>query len=248
MNSHPDASTVCPDVCTHPSADNGPRLIVFDFDRTVYADDSGTQLIMWLLSRRYWRLLAAALASPLIAPLWIRARTRRHAISAYLWIGTVGVRDADMNVVVQQFAASTGERLRSRLRPEGINALNAYRKAGDHVVILTGAPAKLVNTILTSDFGDPICVIGSTSRRFLGGLIIDQHCYGPHKLVMLDNAGHTAAPAIAYSDSTIDLPVLAHALKPIVINPRTSHISIFRQTLGIDVEIQYWSETACQNS
>lgn len=231
-----------PHARTHPSAHSGPRLVISDFDRTVYADDSGTQLITWLLSRKCWRLLAAVLVSPLIAPLWIRAGTRRHAISAYLWIGTVGIRGVDVNRVVERFAAGRGERLRRRLRREGVDALRAHRGAGDEVVVLTGAPAELVKRILAADFGDPVRVIGSTCRRFLGGLIIDAHCYGRHKLVMLHETGYTAPPTIAYSDSKTDLPVLSRAFKPIVINPRGPHIRTFRRALGADVEIRHWSE------
>jgi phosphatidylglycerophosphatase C len=218
------------------------RLIVFDFDNTLYAGDSGTQLITWLLRRNWWRMLAATLAAPVIAPLWLGASARRLAISTYLWIGTVGARHGEMTHVVDRYvAAADVAALRSRLRPQGMDAVAGYRRPGDQVVVLTGAPRELVQTILASDAGDPVCVVGSTSRGFMGGLVIDRHCYGVHKLTMLHAAGHTVQPATAYSDSPIDLPLLRRAAKPILVNPSAFRVALFRRILGADVEIQYWS-------
>ena len=62
----------------------------------------------------------------------------------------------------------------------------------------------------------------------MGGLIIDRYCYGVQKVAMLYDAGYTAPLAIAYSDNIIDLALLARAIKPIVVNPRASHVSLAR--------------------
>jgi phosphatidylglycerophosphatase C len=99
----------------------------------------------------------------------------------------------------------------------------------------------LVQTILAAASSDRIRVVGSTSRRFMGGLVIDRHCYGVHKLTMLHDAGHTVQPVTAYSDSPIDLPLLERAAKPILVNPSAFRINSFRRILGADVEIQNWS-------
>ena len=228
-----------------PAAGRGrPRLVVFDFDNTLYAGDSGTQLVTWLIRQNWWRVIAAVLISPVIAPLWLCADTRRRAISTYLWIGTVGACCGEMRAVIDQYAAAELGRLRSRLRPQGMDALTTYRHAGDQVVVVTGAPVELVGTVLASDLSDPVRVVGSTSRRFMGGLIIDRHCYGVQKVAMLYDAGYTAPLAIAYSDNIIDLALLARAVKPIVINPRASHVAAFRHVLGVGVEIQNWDSAA----
>lgn len=229
--------------CAEETRDH-PRLVVFDFDNTIYAGDSGTELVTWLLSQNWWRVIAASLISPAIAPLWLCAHTRRRAISTYLWIGTVGVPGVDMSTNIDRYVATELGRLRTRLRPQGMDALAAHRDAGDQVVVVTGAPWELVRTVLGSDASDPIRVVGSTSRRFMGGLILDRHCYAVQKLAMLYDAGHTAPIVIAYSDSTIDLPILTHAGKPILVNPRASHIAVFRRTLGAEIEIRNWDPVA----
>ena len=145
-----------------------------------------------------------------------------------------------MTSIVDRYATPQLERLRSRLRSEGLEALAAYRDAGDQVVVVTGAPVELVNTILAADSSDPVRVVGSTSRRYLGGLILERHCYGAHKLAMLYDSGYTAPLVIVYSDNPADLPLLVRAIKPILVNPRASRVAAFRRVLGADVEIQNW--------
>nr|WP_261879586.1 haloacid dehalogenase-like hydrolase [Mycobacterium marinum] len=121
-----------------------------------------------------------------------------------------------------------------------MEALAAYRDAGDHVVVVTGAPAELVKIILAADSSDPVHVVGSTSRHCMGGLILERHCYGAHKLAMLYDCGYTAPLVIVYSDNPADFPLLVRAIKPILVNPRASRVAAFRRVLGADVEIQSW--------
>lgn len=151
-----------------------------------------------------------------------------------------------MSDVIGQYAATELGRLCSRLRPPGMNALTSYRHAGDHVVVVTGAPLELVRTVLAPELTDAVRVVGSTSRRFMGGLIIDRHCYGVQKLAMLHDAGQVAPLAIAYSDNIVDLPLLASAVKPIVVNPRASRVAAFRHVLGAGVEIQNWESSSAE--
>ncbi|MCA2320443.1 haloacid dehalogenase-like hydrolase [Mycobacterium intracellulare] len=217
-----------------------PRLVVFDFDNTLYGGDSGTQFVGWLLRRNWWRMIVALLISPVIAPLWLDTRGRRRAISAYLWIGSVGLRQGEMDSVVDRYATIRLRWLNSRLRPRGVDTLEMYRHGGDHVVVVTGAPFELVRTILATELRNRVPVVGSTSRRFMGGLVLDQHCYGPQKLVLLCDAGYTAPVDIAYGDNVMDLPLLTHAAKPIVVNPRVRDLPAFHKTLGKNVEIQDW--------
>lgn len=217
------------------------RLVVFDFDNTLYGGDSGTQLVAWLLHQNWWRITVALLVSPVIAPLWLDPRARRRAISTYLWIGTVGGGDRGMTSVVDRYAPIKLGWSGSRISARGVDTLQMYRHSGDQVVVVTGAPFELVRTILGSALRDRVCVVGSTSRRFMGGLILDQHCYGAKKLALLCHAGYKSPIDIAFGDSTMDIPLLAEAAKPIVVNPRPRNIPAFRKALGTNVEIQHWS-------
>src|SRR5690606_41987290 len=40
---------------TSPAAATGRRLVVFDFDHTLYDGDSGAHLVSWLIRRSWWR-------------------------------------------------------------------------------------------------------------------------------------------------------------------------------------------------
>ena len=220
------------------------RYVVFDFDRTLYGGDTRSELVIWLIRQNWWRLLAAAVMSPVILPFWFFADRRRQAISAYLWIATAGVCNGDDDLIIERYTAANIDRLRSRMVPKGIDELIVHRRAGDHVVVATGAPSQLVRRILAAVSQADLDVVGSTLRLSMGGLILEKHCYASHKITMVAEKGYISPFGAAYSDNIIDLPVLSRAFRPIVVNPRLSCIASFRHALGEDVEIQYWPSTA----
>src|SRR5690606_13303819 len=59
-------------------------LVVFDFDHTLYAGDSGAHLVAWLIRRSGWRQALALLAAPLLLPMVAWLPTRRRGISGFL--------------------------------------------------------------------------------------------------------------------------------------------------------------------
>jgi len=73
------------------------KLVVFDFDHTLYDGDSGGHLVRWLIRRSAWRSLAAILAAPILLPLVAFLPTRRFGISGFLWIGTLGTTPATIS-------------------------------------------------------------------------------------------------------------------------------------------------------
>jgi len=216
-------------------------LVVFDFDHTLFRGDSGSGLIGWMLRRNPLRLLIALLASPLIAPLFLWVHARRFAISVYLWIATVGLRERDaLDVVIAEYVDRNSDDLRARLLPVGLAALQAHRASGDQVVIATGASAVLARAILSLAMDVDVPVIGSISGPYCGGRVTTRHCHGANKVRMLQAAGFDAPIARAYSDSTADLPLLRAAREPVVVNPRQQRIAVFRRGLGADVPMLEW--------
>ena len=53
-------------------------------------------------------------------------------------------------------------------------------------------------------------------------------------------AGFTAPVAIAYSDSTADLPLLLAAKAPVVVNPKPGRVEFFRRVLPAGTRILNW--------
>ena len=59
-------------------------------------------------------------------------------------------------------------------------------------------------------------------------------------MVMLREAGFTAPVAVAYTDSSADLPLLQAAAQPVVVNPKTSRVEWFRRVLPAGTPILNW--------
>jgi phosphatidylglycerophosphatase C len=216
------------------------RLVVFDFDHTVYDGDSGSHLVGWLLTRQWWRRIVALIASPVLLPLVAFLPTRRFGISGYLWIGTLGVHARrDLDALIDAYVAHDAERIRQRLLPKALAVLQAHRDAGDRVVVATGAPPELARAILDFVAHKDLPVIGSLSRPFLGGLVTREHCHHENKMRMVRGAGFGPID-VAYSDSAADLPLLLAARAPVVVNPKRGRIEMFRRVLPPGTPILNW--------
>ena len=216
------------------------RLIVFDFDHTLYDGDSGGHLVKWLLGRRWWRAAVAILASPLLLPLVAFLPTRRFGISGYLWIGTLGLHERrELDKLIDQYVAHDEARIRARLLPKALAVLQQHRDAGDRVLVATGAPPELARAILDFVAHADLPVIGSLSRPFLGGLVTREHCHHENKMRMVRAAGHGPIE-VAYSDSAADLPLLLAARKPVVVNPKPGRVEMFRRVLPAGTPILNW--------
>jgi phosphatidylglycerophosphatase C len=216
------------------------RLVVFDFDHTLFRGDSGAMLIRWLIARHWQRQLVAALATPFLAPLFLWMESRRTALSAYLWIATFGWRRRDFDHHVDRFVEASGEALRLALIEPGLQRLHSHLVDGDQVVIATGAPPELVGRILAFVAHEQVPVVGTVVGKRLRAVIATHHCHGEEKLRMLRAAGYTREIAIAYTDSIADLPLLCAAREPVAINPKPRALRAFRASIGAKLREETW--------
>jgi len=215
-------------------------LVVFDFDHTLYDGDSGSHLVMWLISRHWLRKLAALLAAPVLLPMVAWLPTRRRGISGFLWIATFGLhRRVDMDAAIDRYVQANAAGIRARLLPAALAVLHRHRSEGDRVLVATGAPPELARAILDFVAHEDLPVIGSLGKPFLGGYVTDQHCHAQNKMRMIWDAGYDRI-AIAYSDSRADLPLLRAAQNPVVVNPKASAVATFRRVLPAGTPILNW--------
>lgn len=216
-------------------------FVVFDFDHTLYDGDSGSHLFAWLIRRNLWRLALALLMTPLLAPMVAIMATRRHGISGYVWIGTVGFhRRRDLDALIDAYVAGHVEPIKARLLPIALEVLHRHRVAGDNVLIATGAPPRLARAILGFVAHEDVPVIGTLVGPKLGALGAVRHCHAAEKMRMIRDAGYADDIAIAYSDSRADLPLLKAARNPVVVNPKSSAIETFREVLPGGTPILNW--------
>jgi phosphatidylglycerophosphatase C len=223
-----------------PAQRQDARVVVFDFDHTLYDGDSGSHLFAWLIRRSPWRTALALLLAPVFAPMTAFLRTRRVGISAFVWAGTVGLhRRRDLDALIDEYVDGNVEAIKRRLLPIALDVLHHHRMQGDRVVIATGAPPELARAILAFVAHEDVPVIGTKVGPHFGAVIAHRHCHNEEKVRMLREEGYTAI-AIAYSDSEADLPLLMAARAPVVVNPKRDSIALFRHKLPPGTPILNW--------
>jgi phosphatidylglycerophosphatase C len=225
----------------YPRAHADAPLVVFDFDHTLYDGDSGAHLFTWMIRRAWWRTALALLIAPACLPMLAWLRTRRSAISAFVWVGTIGLhRRRDLDELIDRYVAGHIEVLKSRLLPIALDVLHRHREDGDCVVIATGAPPELARAILSFVAHEDVPVIGTRVGPRLGGVTAKRHCHAQEKVRMLREGGYAQLISTAYSDSTADLPLLQAATRPVVVNPKPDALETFRRALHADTPILHW--------
>ncbi|MGO0999876.1 HAD-IB family phosphatase [Lysobacter sp. CA196] len=216
-------------------------LIVFDFDHTLYDGDSGSHLFAWLIKRSWWRMLLALLIAPVAGPMVAWLKTRRLGISAFVWVGTIGMhRVGSLDAMIDRYVALHTAQIRERLLPIALDVLHHHREQGDHVVIATGAPPELARAILAFVAHEDVPVVGTLVGPRLGALGARRHCHSEMKMKMLRESGFTGPVEAAYSDSSADLPLLKAARKPVVVNPKAARVEMFRRVLPAGTPILNW--------
>lgn len=218
-----------------------PPLVVFDFDHTLYDGDSGSHLFAWMIKRDWWRIALALLIAPVFAPMVAFLPTRRIGISGFVWAGTLGLRrPSRMDALIDRYVALHTDQIQARLLPVALDVFARHRAAGDQVVVATGAPPELARAILGFVAHQEVPVVGTLVGPRLGGLGAARHCHFKMKMTMLREAGFTAQVAVAYSDSSADLPLLHAAARPVVVNPKAGRVEMFRKVLQEGTPILNW--------
>jgi phosphatidylglycerophosphatase C len=216
-------------------------LVVFDFDHTLYDGDSGSHLFKWLIERDPWRKALALLIAPVFGPMIAWMPTRRSGISAFVWVGTLGMRTvADFNAATDRYVATHTDAIKPRLLPVALDVLRAHREAGDRVIIATGAPPELARAILAFVAHEDLPVIGTQVGPKFGAIGALRHCHHLMKMTMIRDAGFTVPVEKAYSDSSADLPLLQAAQHPVVVNPKAKRVAMFRRVLPAGTPILNW--------
>lgn len=224
-----------------PTPTAGAPLVVFDFDHTLYDGDSGSHLFKWLIERAWWRCLLALLIAPVAGPMVAWLPTRRSGISAFVWVGTIGLhRNRDLDCMIDEYVMLHATSIRARLLPIALEVLDRHRQAGDRVVVATGAPPELARVILAFVAHEDVPVVGTLVGPKFGAVGAIRHCHSHMKMTMLRDAGFTQPVAIAYSDSSADLPLLQAAQHPVVVNPKASRVAMFRRVLPAGTQILNW--------
>ncbi len=213
-----DADAAAARPAAAPESSAGGPVVVFDCDNTLIAGDVLKSFIVELVGHGP-RLVAAVASVPVLSPLLLAHTTRRHAISGWLWIATVGRSDDElarrMDAYVEEHLGPGGDALIAA----GVARVGEHVERGDRVVVATAAADPLARRLLDRAGLGGLAVVASPVRRVLGGWTLVVHCWGPFKPTQLAAAGFPGPYAGAYSDSFVDLPLLRLAGTATVVNP-----------------------------
>lgn len=192
-------------------------VVVFDCDNTLIAGDALAGFIVDLLGHGP-RLLVAVAAAPAFGPMLVAHRSRRAAISGWLWIATAARSDTEIG---QRIAAYVDCHLSEvgAVLTAGLSRVREHLDRGDRVVIATAAAEPLAGCLLTRVGLADLPVVASPVRRVRGGWTLTAHCWGPFKPALLAAGGIPGPYQAAYSDSFVDLPLLRLAAEPVLVNP-----------------------------
>jgi phosphatidylglycerophosphatase C len=206
-------------------------VAVFDLDGTLLRGDTTAEFVRSLIWRSPPRVAVAVASAPLLGPLFFVPFARRYAITALLWIATVGLPSGRFQALMEEFVGEhTAEGGRILV---ALDRLQAHLDAGDRVVIATGCADWLATAVCRALGLDPVEVVAARlqqGRRFVRPLrgcsmwnalpaATGTFSFGIEKVRRLTAAGISIPVAYAYTDSVNDLPLLLAATERYVVDP-----------------------------
>lgn len=218
----------------------GSPVVVFDFDCTLTRWDTADRFFRWLLRREPWRLVLVLAALPVLGPLLLARPTRKWPIRFAVWIATLGRTPEALPALAEEHIQSLPKGHASVFLPAAVERLQAHLVQGDQVVIATGCVEALAQALLRHAGLSQVPLVASTVRPFLGGLVRDQHCFGPNKIPMLAARGFAPPWAVAYTDHHADLPVLRLSAERYLVSPNPKCLFRIEQALSIEATILPW--------
>jgi phosphatidylglycerophosphatase C len=215
-------------------------VVVFDFDLTLTRWDTADRFFRWLLKRDAWRLALVALAFPVLGPLLLSASSRKWPVRFAVWVATWGRDPEALSALVDEHLRSLPEGPASVFLPLGVARLQGHLAQGHRVVIATGCLEPLARALLAHAGLGHVPLVASTLRPLLGGMVRDEHCFGPNKVPMLTARGFAPPWAVAYTDHHADLPVLERSAERFLIDPKPACRDRIERALPAGTSLLSW--------
>jgi phosphatidylglycerophosphatase C len=215
------------------------RVVLFDFDGVLVRGDAFTKFMRARYTHAWWRSLPLLVLAPVLAAVALIPRGRRLVVRLVVGWALVGLDAEAYRTMADGFGRVLARDARHFSRA-AFMALNRHRQAGDRVLVVTGCEETLARAIL-DELGLPeIELVASRVRPGRFGPLIAVRNIGREKLRQLALRDVVPEWDVAYSDSLVDLPMLAAAHAAIVVNPRGDMLARARARLGDRVTAVEW--------
>jgi phosphatidylglycerophosphatase C len=198
----------------HGDSSAGQRVVLFDFDGVLIHGDTFSMFMRDRYKRTWWRKALVLLLAPCL--LLVLPVSWRRVVRVLVRIGLLGVGEAQYRKLAEAFAAQLVHRPGQFLR-DGLGALRMHAATGDRVVVVTGCEETLVRGVLAGLGVDGVEVLASRLCAGRFGMRAAWHNVGRHKVEALARHG-IESWQLAYTDSSQDLPMLAAAAEPVLVN------------------------------
>lgn len=208
------------------------QLAAFDLENTLIASNVVASYA-WLATRRLpsedrWRFVLRTLAeAPTLAALDKRDRSDflRHFYRRF--------DRAPIGQLTEDATEMFSQLLLAKSFPAGIRRVREHRAAGHHTLLITGALDVAIGP-LRPLFDDVVCAsLDTRPDGTFRGELIDVPPTGEARAQVLfdyaDDHGFDLAEAVAYADSTSDLPMLEAVGFPVAVNPETRLSALARK-------------------
>jgi phosphatidylglycerophosphatase C len=215
------------------------RVVLFDFDGVLFRADSYTAFVRERYRRDAWRPLIALATLPVLAVLACSRRGRRRVIRILVAVALLGIDAKRYEGLAVAFGKAAAKEPRNFLRP-GLDALRKHRAAGDRVIVVTGGEQTVVQAILDALGIGGLELVASRLRASRWGMRIDVRNRGEEKIRQLALRGVTPRWGLAYSDSIDDVPMLAAAAEPVLVNVDGAMLARIAARLGRMPTVVYW--------
>ncbi|MGH8190635.1 MAG: HAD family hydrolase [Rhodanobacteraceae bacterium] len=220
----------------HSEAADGRRVVLFDFDGVLIRGDAFGLLMRDRYAHAWWRRVLVLLAMPWL--LLVLPFSRRRVLRTLVRVGLLGTGEARYRKLAEAFADTLVHRPHQFHR-EALLTLRRHQAAGDRVVIVTGCEDTLVRGILTGLGIGEVEVLPSRLRAGRFGMRSAWHNVGARKLESLAQHG-IETWQVVYSDSNQDVPMLARAAEPVLVNATPKLCKRVERALGRSVKRATW--------
>lgn len=193
------------------------RIAVFDLDGTITRRGTLAPYVILLLARRPWRWLRVMRVAPALVA-YMLGHIDRGVLKAKLLQATLrGYRRAELEAWTARFVPRLIER---GLRADAVRAIEAHRRSGDRLVLLSASPDLYVPAVAARlGFEEAVCTGLAWRGDRLDGALGTPNRRGAEKArcVQALRSRYPGIAIAAYANEAADLDHLAIVDEPLLV-------------------------------